>query len=95
MRRYVIDHARTRPDILFLPMEGLPERFLGTRTPSELVIAVDGRAGAGIAIETSPGGTQVLPGVNRLGDRRCAGYDLAYHAAGVVSGSALARRTTD
>ena len=21
------------PDILFLPMEGLPERFLGTRTP--------------------------------------------------------------
>ena len=33
MRRYLIDHARTRPDILFLPMEGLPERFLGTRTP--------------------------------------------------------------
>jgi RNA polymerase sigma factor (TIGR02999 family) len=41
MRRYLIDHARARPDILFLPMEGLPERFLGTRTPSELVIAVD------------------------------------------------------
>ena len=41
MRRYLIDHARVRPDILFLPMEGLPERFLGTRTPSELVIAVD------------------------------------------------------
>jgi RNA polymerase sigma-70 factor (ECF subfamily) len=41
MRRYLIDHARARPDILFVPMEGLPERFLGTRTPSELVIAVD------------------------------------------------------
>lgn len=40
MRRYLIDHARTRPDILFLPMEGIPERFLGTRTPSEVVIAV-------------------------------------------------------
>jgi RNA polymerase sigma factor (TIGR02999 family) len=41
MRRYLIDHARARPDILFLSMEGLPERFLGTRCPSELVIAVD------------------------------------------------------
>jgi RNA polymerase sigma factor (TIGR02999 family) len=41
MRRYLIDHARARPDILFLPMEGLPERFLGTHTPSELVIAID------------------------------------------------------
>ena len=41
MRRYLIDHARTRPDILFLPMEGLPERFFGTRTPAELVIEVD------------------------------------------------------
>jgi RNA polymerase sigma factor (sigma-70 family) len=41
MRRYLIDHARARPDILFLPMEGLPDRFLGTRTPSELVIEVD------------------------------------------------------
>ncbi len=41
MRRYLIDHARTRPDILFLPMEGLPERFFGTHTPSQLVIEVD------------------------------------------------------
>jgi RNA polymerase sigma-70 factor, ECF subfamily len=41
MRRYLRDHARTRPDILFLPMEGLPERFFGTRTPAELVIEVD------------------------------------------------------
>ena len=41
MRRYLIDHARTRPEVLFLPMEGLPERFLGTRTPSQLVLEVD------------------------------------------------------
>jgi RNA polymerase sigma factor (TIGR02999 family) len=41
MRRYLIDHARTRPDILFLPMEALPERFFGTRTPSELLIEID------------------------------------------------------
>jgi RNA polymerase sigma factor (TIGR02999 family) len=41
MRRYLIDHARGRPNVNFLPMEGLPERVLGTRTPLELVIAVD------------------------------------------------------
>jgi RNA polymerase sigma factor (sigma-70 family) len=41
MRRYLIDHARARPDIPFLPIEGLPDRFLGARTPSELVIEVD------------------------------------------------------
>lgn len=41
MRRYLIDHARARPDMLFLPMEGLPERFFGTRTPTQLVIEVD------------------------------------------------------
>jgi RNA polymerase sigma-70 factor, ECF subfamily len=41
MRRYLIDHARARPDILFLPMEALPERFFATRTPAQLVIEVD------------------------------------------------------
>jgi RNA polymerase sigma factor (TIGR02999 family) len=41
MRRYLIDRARARPDALFLPMEGLAESFLGTRTPSELVFAID------------------------------------------------------
>jgi DNA-directed RNA polymerase specialized sigma24 family protein len=41
MRRSLIDHARSRPEVLFLPLEGLPERFLGTRTASELVIEVD------------------------------------------------------
>lgn len=41
MRRYLIDHARGRPNVNFLPMEGLPERVLGTHTPLELAIAVD------------------------------------------------------
>ena len=41
MRRYLIDHARGRPNVSFLPMEGLPERVLGTHTPLELAIAVD------------------------------------------------------
>jgi RNA polymerase sigma factor (TIGR02999 family) len=40
MRRYLIDHARPmRVD--FLPLEGLPERVLGTRTPLELAITID------------------------------------------------------
>jgi RNA polymerase sigma factor (TIGR02999 family) len=41
MRRYLIDHARARPNINFLPMEGLPERVLGNHTPLELAITVD------------------------------------------------------
>src|SRR6202042_3805361 len=41
MRRYLIDHARARPEILFLPMEALPERLFATRTPAQLVIEVD------------------------------------------------------
>ncbi len=41
MRRYLIDRARARTDALILPLEGLPESFLGTRTPSELVFAID------------------------------------------------------
>ncbi len=41
MRRYLIDHARARPSIQFLPMEGLPERVLGKHTPLELAVAVD------------------------------------------------------
>jgi|SRR5579859_789703 len=40
MRRYLIDHARPmRAD--FLPLEGLPERVLGTHTPLELAITID------------------------------------------------------
>jgi len=41
MRRYLIDHARARPNIQFQPMEGLPERVLGTHTPLELALTVD------------------------------------------------------
>jgi hypothetical protein len=41
MRRFLIERARVRPDIIFLPMDGVPEGVLGTRTPCELVIAVD------------------------------------------------------
>jgi len=41
MRRYLIDHARARPGVNFLPMEGLPERVLGKYTPLELAITVD------------------------------------------------------
>jgi RNA polymerase sigma factor (TIGR02999 family) len=41
MRRYLLDHARARPSISFLPMEGLPERVLGSHTPLELAITVD------------------------------------------------------
>jgi RNA polymerase sigma-70 factor (ECF subfamily) len=41
MRRYLIDHARSRPSVAFLPMEGLPERVLGKHTRLELAVAVD------------------------------------------------------
>lgn len=41
MRRYLIDYARPRPDVRFVPMEGLPERVLATRTPLDLAIAID------------------------------------------------------
>jgi RNA polymerase sigma factor (TIGR02999 family) len=41
MRRYLIDHARSRPSIEFLPMEGLPEHVLGEHTKLELAVAVD------------------------------------------------------
>jgi RNA polymerase sigma-70 factor (ECF subfamily) len=41
MRRYLIDHARSRPSVQFLPMEGLPERVLGKHTRIELAMAVD------------------------------------------------------
>jgi RNA polymerase sigma-70 factor (ECF subfamily) len=41
MRRYLIDYARPRPSIHFLPLEGLPERVLGKHTNLELAVAVD------------------------------------------------------
>lgn len=41
MRRYLIDHARARPSVQFMPMDGFPERALGRRTPLELAMTVD------------------------------------------------------
>lgn len=41
MRRYLIDHARARPSVQFLPMEGLPERILEKHSKLELAVAVD------------------------------------------------------
>jgi len=41
MRRYLIDHARSRHDAQFIPWEGLPEFALSGHTNLELVLAVD------------------------------------------------------
>ncbi len=41
MRRFLIDYARARPSVQFLPMDGFPERVLGQRTPLELAITID------------------------------------------------------
>lgn len=41
MRRLLIDHARSRPEVQLLPMEGLPERFVADSTPLEQAIAID------------------------------------------------------
>ena len=41
MRRHLIDHARSRPDVHFLALDGLPEYVLSNHTKLELVVAVD------------------------------------------------------
>jgi RNA polymerase sigma factor (sigma-70 family) len=41
MRRYLIDHARSQPSVIFMPMEGVPERVLGSHTPLEFAMAID------------------------------------------------------
>jgi RNA polymerase sigma factor (TIGR02999 family) len=45
MRRYLIDYARARPNVELLPMEGLPDRVLGSYTKLELAVAVDSLLG--------------------------------------------------
>ena len=41
MRRYLIDHARGRPDVNLMPMDGIPEQILGKRSQIELATAID------------------------------------------------------
>jgi len=41
MRRYLIDYARARPGVERLPMDGVPDRILGTYDRLELAVAVD------------------------------------------------------
>jgi RNA polymerase sigma factor (TIGR02999 family) len=41
MRRYLIDYARARPGVEMLPMEGVPDRILGTYNRLEMAVAVD------------------------------------------------------
>jgi RNA polymerase sigma-70 factor (ECF subfamily) len=41
MRRFLIRHGRARPTVQFLPMEGLPERVIGKRTPLDLAVDLD------------------------------------------------------
>ncbi|MCU1235353.1 MAG: polymerase, sigma subunit, family [Candidatus Solibacter sp.] len=42
MRRCLIDHARARPEVQFLSLEGLPEGVLGQRGKLETALAIDG-----------------------------------------------------
>lgn len=41
MRRHLIDHARSRPNVHFTVLEGLPEYILSNHTKIDLIIAVD------------------------------------------------------
>jgi len=95
MRRYLINHARARARHS-VSAHGRTSGAL-SRHPHSVGVGHCGRrvaqrSGAGIALETSVGGTQVLPGVNRSGDRRRAGYHVAHYAAGVVPGSPMLSR---
>ena len=41
MRRYLIDQARSQHSVLFLPIDGIPERILSHSTPLEFSITLD------------------------------------------------------
>ena len=41
MRRYLIDQARSHRSVLFLPIDGIPERILSHATPLEFVVTLD------------------------------------------------------
>ena len=42
MRRYLIDYARSRPGVQFVPIEALPPQATEKRTTLELAVAIDG-----------------------------------------------------
>ncbi len=41
MRHHLIDHARAKPAAQFLPLEGLPERWLAEKKPAEVATVLD------------------------------------------------------
>jgi RNA polymerase sigma factor (TIGR02999 family) len=41
MRRYLIDHARRRPDVDLIPLDSIPEGLLAGRSRSDLVFQMD------------------------------------------------------
>ena len=41
MRRYLTDHAKNKPGVVFLEMEGIPEQVAGRYKRAELTLAVD------------------------------------------------------
>lgn len=62
MRRYLIDYARSRPSVQFVPMEGLPERVLGKHSRWELGLAVNA----------------LLDELEKESHQRCAVVELKY-----------------
>ena len=98
MRRYLIDHARARPSVSFLPMEGLPERVLGTHTPLELAITVDALLDELEAESHQRRAVVELKFFLGLTDAEAAdalNLTLAHLAAGVVSCTPLAVRAIE
>jgi RNA polymerase sigma factor (TIGR02999 family) len=41
MRHHLIDHARGRPTVIFMPLEGVPEHLLGHHSALDLTIGID------------------------------------------------------
>ena len=41
MRRHLIDRSRSRPEARFLPLEGLPEGIMTSKTPLEIATIID------------------------------------------------------
>jgi len=62
MRRYLIDYARSDPSVQFLPIEGLPEAALGSRTPLQIVVALNA----------------LLDQLEKESPQRCAVVELKY-----------------